>query len=90
MSTTSIHVHREDTQMTATTKLTEQLLALPCDERIRIVEALLESLNAPPDEEMVQAWSRETEQRIDELDAGIKRSIPGEEVFAEIRHRLDK
>jgi len=75
--------------MTATTKLTEQLLSLPCDERIRIVEALLESLNAPPDEEMVQAWSRETEQRIDELDAGIKMSIPGEEVFAEIRHRLD-
>jgi putative addiction module component (TIGR02574 family) len=79
----------EDSQMIATTKLTEELLSLPSEERIRIVETLLESLNAPVDMELVQAWSRETEHRIEELDSGATQSIPGEEVFAEIRHRLD-
>ncbi|ACU89218.1 addiction module protein [Desulfomicrobium baculatum] len=76
--------------MTATTKLTEQLLSLPCEDRIRIVEKLLESLNAPADEEIEQAWAVEAERRIDELNSGTVRTIPGEEVFADIRQRLGR
>jgi len=76
--------------MTVTAKLTEELLSLPCEDRIRIVERLLESLNAPADNEIEQAWAIEVERRIDELNSGTVRSIPGEEVFADIRQRLGK
>ena len=76
--------------MTVTAKLTEELLSLPCEDRIRIVERLLESLNAPADDEIEQAWAVEVERRLDELNSGKMRSIPGEEVFADIRHRLGR
>jgi len=76
--------------MTVTAKLTEELLSLPCEDRIRIVERLLESLNAPADDEIEQAWAVEVERRLDELNAGKVRSIPGEEVFADIRQRLGR
>lgn len=76
--------------MTATTKLTEQLLSLPCEDRIRIAEKLLESLNSPADDKITRAWAVEVERRIDELNAGTVQSIPGEEVFAEIRQRLGR
>jgi putative addiction module component (TIGR02574 family) len=76
--------------MTVTAKLTEELLSLPCEDRIRIVERLLESLNAPADNEIEQAWAIEVERRINELNSGTVRSIPGEEVFADIRQRLGK
>ncbi|MGE4442188.1 MAG: addiction module protein [Desulfomicrobium sp.] len=76
--------------MTVTAKLTEELLSLPCEDRIQIVEKLLESLNAPADDEIEQAWAVEVERRIDELNSGKVRSIPGDEVFADIRQRLGR
>ena len=74
--------------MTASAKLTEELLSLPSEDRIRIVETLLESLSPPAKKDIVQAWSVEVERRIGELDRGAEQSVPGEEVFAEIRQRL--
>lgn len=76
--------------MTVTAKLTEELLSLPCEDRIQIVEKLLESLNAPADDVIEQAWAVEVERRIDELNSGKVRSIPGDEVFADIRQRLGR
>jgi len=74
--------------MTATAKLTEELLSLPSEDRIRIVETLLESLSPPTDKDVAQAWAVEVERRVRELDCGAAQSVPGEEVFAEIRQRL--
>ncbi len=76
--------------MTGTAKLTEHLLSLPCEDRIRIVESLLESLNAPADAATEKAWAAEAERRIVELDSGAVQTIPGEEVFAEIRQRFGR
>jgi putative addiction module component (TIGR02574 family) len=76
--------------MTTTAKLTEEILSLPCEDRIRIVETILESLNASDDKNIEQAWAVEAERRIDELNAGQVQSIPGAEVFADIRHRLGR
>lgn len=76
--------------MTTTAKLTEEILSLPCEDRIRIVETILESLNAPDDKNIEQAWAVETERRIDDLNAGLVQSIPGAEVFADIRQRLGR
>ena len=76
--------------MTTTAKLTEEILSLPCEDRIRIVETILESLNAPDDKNIEQAWTVEAERRIDDLNAGLVQSIPGAEVFADIRQRLGR
>lgn len=72
----------------AAKKLVEQVLSLPCEDRIYLVDKLLESLNAPSQEEINRVWAEEAERRIDELDSGNVNPIPGEQVFTEIRKRL--
>jgi putative addiction module component (TIGR02574 family) len=74
----------------ATTKLADKLLSLPCEDRIFLVDKLLKSLNAPSKEEVDKAWAEESERRIDELESGKVQTIPGEQVFREIRKRLKK
>lgn len=77
--------------MTAVTfKLTDQVLSLPCEDRLYLVDRLLASLNAPSREEIDRLWAEEAARRIDELDSGKAQAIPGEQVFAEIRARLGK
>jgi len=73
---------------TATAKLADQVLSLPCEDRIYLVDRLLQSLNAPSREEIDRLWAEEAERRIEELDSGKVEAIPGEQVFAEIRERL--
>ncbi|NOR05074.1 MAG: addiction module antitoxin RelB [Deltaproteobacteria bacterium] len=75
---------------TATAKLADQVLSLPCEDRIYLVDRLLQSLNAPSREEIDRLWAEETERRIEELDSGKVEAIPGEQVFAEIRERFAK
>ena len=75
---------------TATAKLTDQVLSLPCEDRLYLVDKLIEGLNAPTHETIDKLWAEEAEQRIDELDTGKADEFPGEEVFAEIRKRLRK
>jgi putative addiction module component (TIGR02574 family) len=72
----------------AAMKLIEQALSLPCEDRILLVDRLLQSLHAPSREEIERLWAEEAERRIDELDSGKAQVIPGEQVFAEIRARL--
>lgn len=76
--------------MMHTAKRTYHLLSLPCEDCIRIVKSLLESLSAPADEDIEKAWSTEVELRIDELDSGTAQLIPREEVFAEIWERFGR
>jgi len=72
------------------TKLTDELLSLPCEDRIYLADRLLESLNAPTREDIEQAWAKEAERRIEEIESGKVDTIPGEQVFREIRERLRK
>jgi putative addiction module component (TIGR02574 family) len=82
--------YKETSMTAATTKLADKLLSLPCEDRIYLVDRLLKSLNAPSKEEVDKAWAEESERRIDELESGKVQTIPGEEVFREIRKRLKK
>ena len=72
------------------TKLTDELLSLPCEDRIYLADRLLESLNAPTRADIEQAWAEEAERRIEEIESGNVDTIPGEQVFREIRERLRK
>ena len=75
---------------TAAARLVNEVLSLPCEERIYLVDRLLESLNAPTREEIDRLWAEEAERRIDELESGKVKAIPGEQVFADTRKRLGK
>ena len=55
------------------------------DERERLVDALLESLNEPASTELDAAWEAEIERRLAAYDRGEVVAIPGEEVFAKAR-----
>ncbi len=73
-----------------TSKLADQLLSLPCEDRIFLVDQLLKSLNAPSSEDIDQLWAKEAERRLDELESGKVETIPGDQVFNKIRKRLGR
>jgi putative addiction module component (TIGR02574 family) len=64
-------------------------LSLPPEARAAIADTLLESLEAPPHTEDVEAaWSEEIRHRIDEIDSGKVQLIPYEEVRRRLMARL--
>ena len=72
----------------STNDIIEEVTLLPVEERLRVVDALLQSLNAP-DPEVDQAWAVEAERRLAEIRSGAVNPTPGEEVFARIRERFE-
>jgi putative addiction module component (TIGR02574 family) len=58
---------------------------LPREERERLVDELLESLNEPAVAELDAAWSTEIERRLAAYDRGEVQALSGEEVFAKAR-----
>jgi len=70
-------------------ELEQQAKALTPEERARLAEVLLESLQDAPIAEIEAAWDREIEQRVAAYDRGELQTISAEEVFAEAR-RLAK
>ena len=61
---------------------------LPREERARLAEALIASLEE--EAELEQVWSVEIARRVEELRSGAVSSIPAEEVFAELEGLLRK
>lgn len=68
-------------------ELSRKARALPAEERIRLAEELLSSVQES-DEEIEAAWAEEIERRLEEVENGTAKLIPAEEVFAEIRRLL--
>lgn len=67
-------------------KLIEQALDLPPDERARVAEQLLSSLE-PELSPIDRLWAKEAEDRLDAYERGEIEAIPAEEVFNEIKNR---
>ena len=61
---------------------------LPREERARLAEALIASLDE--EAEIEQAWSAEIARRVEELRRGTVDAIPAKEVFAELEGLLKK
>lgn len=75
--------------MTATFKELEvQAQSLAAEDRARLAETLLESLQTPL-AEIETAWAQEIEQRVAAFDRGETKTYAAEDVFAEAR-RLDR
>jgi len=63
--------------------------SLPIDMKLELIDHLLDSIS-PRKEEVDEAWQEEVEHRIDEVESGKVKLIPGEEVFAKMRVRYKK
>jgi putative addiction module component (TIGR02574 family) len=59
-----------------------EALRLPREERARLAEALISSLDE--ESEIEKAWSAEIKRRLQDLRSGAVQSIPADEVFAEL------
>ena len=70
-----------------TIELIHEASSLPVDERARIVDSLLQTLN-PVDDENAAKWVDVAHRRLEEIDSGRVQAIPGDQVFARLRQRL--
>jgi len=68
-------------------ELEQQARALSPDDRARLAEVLLESLQETPLSEVEAAWNREIEERIAAYDCGDLQVSAAEDVFAEARRK---
>lgn len=62
---------------------------LPLEERARMVDSLLKSLNRLH-EDVDRAWADVAHRRLTELREGRVEAIPGEAVFAKLKKRFEK
>ncbi len=70
-------------------ELLEKALALSAHDRGLIIDRLMESLDEGPAEEGVEAaWSEEIKRRVEEIQSGEAKMIPGEEIDRMLAARL--
>jgi len=74
---------------TKTEELFSMVESLPVDIKTQLVEKILNSLN-PSQKEIDALWVKEVERRVKDIRSGKVKTIPGEEVFREIKKRFDK
>jgi putative addiction module component (TIGR02574 family) len=72
------------------TKVMNEAMSLPADDRVGLVEKLLSSLNLPTSTEIDHLWAEEAERRVQEIHNGTVELIPGEEVFRKIRTKYNR
>ena len=67
----------EDTGMPVVVKkVLDEVLQLPADARVNLVEQLLTSLNLPTQPEVDRLWADEAEKRIAEIDLAVALNRP--------------
>ena len=73
-------------------EVADAALALDEDERIVLIERLMESIDAGDPhltpEAWESAWAEEVDQRLDDLEAGRTLGIPADDVYQRISERL--
>ena len=75
--------------MLSTAELTEQAVSLPVEERAKLIDSLLKSLN-PSSDEIDQEWMKVAKRRLDDIHSGKVKVIPGYEVFEKVKARFNK
>ncbi len=73
--------------MARSDEIIAQAASLGPDERLRIVDALLESLT-PSDPDIDREWAAVAQRRLEELRSGKVSGIPADVVFAKLRERF--
>jgi len=66
-------------------KIEDEALHLSKEERTRLVQRLVLSLEAPSERELRSDWLLEARQRAEELDNGSVQAVPGDDVLRKAR-----
>ena len=69
-------------------KLEAKALKLPPEQRARLAERLISSLDQGTDSDSEDLWIREAERRLEELESGAVATIPAERVLEKARSSL--
>jgi putative addiction module component (TIGR02574 family) len=69
-------------------KLEAKALKLPAEQRARLAERLISSLDHETDADSEELWIQEAERRLNELDSGAVDAIPAERVIEKARSAL--
>ena len=72
-----------------TADLMMEAASLPLEERARLVDSLLQTLN-PADDSTTDAWLALAKRRLDDMRYGRVEAISGEAVFEKVRRRLEQ
>ncbi len=75
---------------TVAKKIIDDVLLLPTDARVSLVEQLLTSLNLPTQPEVDRLWAKEAERRIAQIEKGKAKLVSGEKVFSDIRKKYQR
>ncbi|NBB89789.1 MAG: addiction module protein [Spirochaetes bacterium] len=70
-----------------TRDLIDEACSLPVEERVRLVESLLQSLNKP-ETELDEKWAAVAHSRLQQLRNGSVEATPGKEVFEKVWQRF--
>jgi len=71
----------------AMTRLIEEIESLPVEDRIRVADSVLKSLN-PTDPELEEKWIKEAENRLSDVKSGRVSAVSEDDVFKKIRKRF--
>lgn len=69
-------------------KLRLEALTLQESERVELAHALVESLDAPPDADVADAWDKEISRRLAEIEAGTAKLIDRVEFKRRLQARI--
>jgi putative addiction module component (TIGR02574 family) len=69
-------------------ELKQAAAELSDEEKAELALALIESLDGPADPGHDEAWKKEIERRIGQIDRGEVEPIPGDQVMARLRRRF--
>ena len=70
-----------------TKELISKVILLPVDERVRVADSLLRSLN-PPESDLDKKWALVAKHRLEEIKAGRVKTVPGKKVFQRVWERF--
>lgn len=76
--------------ITSIKELTDQVLALPIDERVILAQYVWDSVEHFVDPETEKAWLDEAKRRWQEIEQGRVQCMPAEEVMRKARASLNK
>lgn len=71
-------------------KIYNEVLDLPNDERLSLLDKLLHVITVPTATDIEKAWLEESHRRLDDIRSGKTQTIPGDSVFQEIKERFRK
>ena len=72
-----------------TKELINDVVSLPVEERVLVLDSLLRSLNKP-ESDIDKKWAVVAKQRLADLWSGSVQSIPGKEVFDRVWNRFEE